>query len=121
LSTPIISALYTNNLTIIKDENLEMIIMVINMHEDKLYDMACKRVDEKIKVYRHLFTYVVVMTLLFIVNFVCTPEYWWVLWVGLFWGIGVIFDFLKVFVLYEKFDDRYRDKMIEKEISSMNY
>ena len=89
------------------------------MHEDVLYNRAQERVDEKIKFFRHLFSYVVVVSLLFLVNIICTPEYLGVLWVIFFWGIGIIFDFLKLFVIYEKFDDRYRDKMIEKEIFKM--
>lgn len=91
------------------------------MQEDYIYKRAQERVDEKIKFYRHLFSYVVVVALLFIVNIICTPEYFWVLWVIFFWGIGIIFDFLKVFIIYEKFDDKYKDKMIEKELFKMKY
>lgn len=92
----ITSSLYSDNLTIIKDEKLDD-----NMHKDYLYNRAQERVDEKIKFYRHLFSYVVIVSLLFLVNIICTPKYLWVLWVILFWGIGILFDFLKVFVIYE--------------------
>lgn len=89
------------------------------MTENSIYNRAEKKVDEKIRFYRHLFSYVVVISLLFIVNYLFTPEYLWVLCVALFWGLGVLFNFLKVFIIYEKFDDLYRDKMIEKEMEKM--
>ncbi len=89
------------------------------MIDDNLYSKAEKKVDEKISFYHHLFSYITVITLLFIVNYLCTPSYWWVLWVAFFWGIGVLFNFLKVFLLYNKFDELYRDNMIEKEIEKM--
>ena len=89
------------------------------MLEDKLYNRAEKKVDQKIKFYHHLFSYVVVNLLLCVVNYVCTPNDWWVLWVIFFWGIGVLFNFLRVFVLYDKFDELYKDNMIEKEMEKM--
>ena len=89
------------------------------MLEGKLYDRAEKRVDEKIRFYHHLFSYVLVNLLLCVVNYVCTPHDWWVQWVIFFWGIGLLINFLKVFVLYDKFGELYRDNMIEKEMKRM--
>jgi 2TM domain len=37
----------------------------------------------------HLFTYVAVIALLFIVNVTATPNTWWFYWVALGWGIGL--------------------------------
>lgn len=89
------------------------------MLEDNLYNRAEKKVDEKLKFYRHLFSYMLVIAILLIVNAIFTPEYWWVLWVALFWGLGVLVNFLRVFILYDKFDDSYRDNMIDKEMEKM--
>lgn len=89
------------------------------MINERLYNRAEKKVDEKIKFYRHLFSYVVVNLLLCVVNYVCTPNDWWVQWVTFFWAIGLLVNFLKVYVIYDMFDDLYRDKMIEKEMSKM--
>lgn len=87
--------------------------------EEKLYDIAERKVDEKIKFYRHLLSYVVVISILFVVNYTMIPNEWCVQWVALFWGIGILFHFLKVFVIFEKFDYMYRDKMIENEMEKM--
>lgn len=94
-------------------------IMVIKMQIDKIYTRAQEKVNEKIKFYRHMFSYMTTILLLFVVNYICTPEYWWVLWVAFFWGIGVLLNFLKVYVIYDKFDEVYRERMIEEEINKM--
>jgi hypothetical protein len=39
----------------------------------------------------HLFPYVAVVILLFIVNLTMTPKVWWFYWVALGWGAGVAF------------------------------
>lgn len=38
----------------------------------------------------HLFAYVAVVILLFIVNVTATPKVWWFYWVALGWGAGII-------------------------------
>ena len=38
----------------------------------------------------HLFAYVAVIALLFVVNLTATPERWWFYWVALGWGAGVL-------------------------------
>lgn len=62
----------------------------------------------------------VVISILFIINYLFTPNEWWFYWVALFWGIGVLFNYLKVFIIYDKFDELYRDNMIEKEMEKMS-
>lgn len=84
------------------------------------YERAAEKVDKKIGFYKHFISYVFVNLLLFIINFVCTPGNWWFYWVTIFWGIGVLFNFLKVFVIGEKFGDEYRDKKIQEELDKMN-
>lgn len=71
---------------------------------DNLRSIAENRVERKIKFKRNLYSYIVVNVILAIVNLIFTPEYWWFLWVVLFWGIGVLADFLRAYVLMDKFD-----------------
>ena len=47
--------------------------------------------------YGHLMQYVVIVTLLAIMNLVMTPQYPWVIWVILGWGCGVLAHGLQVF------------------------
>lgn len=89
------------------------------MSEDDLYRKAEKRADDKIGFYRHLYSYIIVNVIFIAMNLIFNPDHLWFYWVTGFWGIGLIFHFLKVFVLNRKLDGDYRDKMIEKEMEKM--
>ena len=89
------------------------------MSEDSMYKMAEQRADDKISFQRHLISYVSVNLFLFVINFILSPHEWWFMWVSLFWGIGLLIHFLKAYVLYDKFDGKYRDDMIENELEKM--
>lgn len=87
---------------------------------DNLRLIAENRVERKIKFKRNLYSYIVVNVILAIVNLIFTPEYWWFLWVVLFWGIGVLADFLRAYVLMDKFDsEEYRERKIQEEIEKL--
>ena len=87
---------------------------------DNLRAIAESRVERKIKFKRNLYSYIVVNVILAIVNIIFTPEYWWFLWVVLFWGIGVLLDFLRAYVLMDKFDtDEYRERKIQEEMEKL--
>ncbi len=45
----------------------------------------------------HLFAYVAVIALLFVVNLVATPHSWWFYWVALGWGAGIVANAWAVF------------------------
>ena len=46
--------------------------------------------------YGHLFTYAIVISGLFIFNFLTTPEHFWVIWPAFGWGIGLVAHALSV-------------------------
>ena len=89
------------------------------MSESEIYKRAEKRVDEKMGFYRHLYSYVAVNVILIVINVLFSRGEWWFYWVSLFWGIGLVSHYLKTFVFFERFDEKYRDKMIEKEMEKM--
>lgn len=88
------------------------------MSEDSLYRKAEKRADEKIGFYKHFYSFVVVNVILFALNAITSFGDWWFYWVTIFWGIGLLAHFLRIFVLTGKLDDN-REKMIEKEMERM--
>ena len=53
------------------------------------YDRAVCRVEEKMGFYVHLTAYVLVNSLLIVINFMSTPETIWFYWPLGGWGIGV--------------------------------
>jgi len=59
----------------------------------------------------HLFAYVAVIVLLFIVNLTATPNTWWFYWVALGWGAGVaLHAWLAFGRRHEAAEDRQRPK-----------
>lgn len=84
-----------------------------------IYEKAEKRANEKIDFFKHLYSYLVVNFILFALNFLTSPNDWWFLWVALFWGIGLISHFLRVYVIGEKVLGGYREKMVEKEMENI--
>ena len=89
------------------------------MSEENLYNRAERRVDEKIGFYRHLYSYVAVNVILAIVNILFSNGDWWFLWISFFWGIGLVAHFIKTFIVFDKFEGKHRESMIEKEIEKM--
>ncbi len=83
------------------------------------YERAAERVDRKLKFYREFKSYVVINAFLAVINFFVTPEFWWVSFPIFFWGIGILVDFLKAFVLVDNYTEEYRQRKIDEEMEKM--
>lgn len=57
---------------------------------------ALSRAKAKVEFRIHLINYMVIITLLAIINLTLTPEYIWFKWPLLGWGIGIILHGIKV-------------------------
>lgn len=57
-----------------------------------------KRVAEMKDFIEHLMAYVIVNGSLMVLNLVTSPTSWWFLWVAFFWGIGLVFHAVDVFM-----------------------
>jgi transcriptional regulator with XRE-family HTH domain len=66
--------------------------------------------------YLHLAQYAVVVTLLLGINLWTRPQYLWVGWVAMGWGIGVLFHGLRVFERYSPFGAEWEKKQVEKRL-----
>lgn len=87
---------------------------------DSLRILAEQRADAKIDFFKNFKAYVIVNAMLAVINFICTPHFWWVLFPVCFWGIGVLVDFLKAFVFMDKFDsEEYREQKIQEEMDKL--
>ena len=84
-----------------------------------LRQRAEESVDQKIKFYRNFISYVIVNSILAVINWLYTPEFWWVLFPVVFWGIGVFVDFLKAFVFPEHYNESYRERKIQEEMEKL--
>jgi uncharacterized membrane protein YdbT with pleckstrin-like domain len=87
---------------------------------DNLYNRAEERVDKKIKFYRNLQAYLAVNALLAVINWLFTPQFWWVMFPVFFWGLGVLKDFLVAFIFVDMFSEDYRQRKIEEEMARLS-
>lgn len=84
-------------------------------YNDENYQRAKKRLDDVKGFYTDLICYVIINIFLFALNYIFTPGTWWFIFPLVFWGIGVIFHFLGVFVFENKlFGKKWEEKKIKE-------
>lgn len=88
------------------------------MSEDEIRKIAMSRVVAKKGVFIHLIVYVVVNAVLVTIWAVTGAGYPWFLWVLGFWGLGLIFNILGVFV-FPKEGGEWERREIQKEMERM--
>lgn len=82
------------------------------------YNKAKKAVEAKISFLIHLAVYILVNTLLVIINLNTSPGTLWFKWTLIGWGIGLVIHGLSVFVGSGL--SNLKERMIEKEIKKQN-
>jgi hypothetical protein len=95
----------------------------VQMPYDAAYRQAEKRVQARLRFYKHLTSYLIVNGFLWIIAFMGwigsgASSVWtliWPVWVSVFWGIGLLSDYIQTFSLNET----TRQRMIEEEMRRM--
>jgi hypothetical protein len=87
------------------------------MNNQNFQKTARKMAKAKVEFRIHLINYIVVNTLLAIINLTLTPGYIWFKWPLLGWGIGIIFHALSVYFLGASSN---KERMIEVEMRKVN-
>lgn len=67
--------------------------------------------------YSHLLKYAVSIFILFLINYFTNPNYIWVKWVALGWGLGVLSHGLNTYEVFNFFGPAWEKKQIEKKLS----
>lgn len=78
------------------------------------YYKAQKKVEEIKGFYGNLFSYIVVITGLAILNFTTSPEHWWFLYPALGWGFGVAAHGMSVFNYMPFLGSGWEDRKIKE-------
>ncbi|WP_068713570.1 2TM domain-containing protein [Vibrio tritonius] len=78
--------------------------------------MALEQVKDIKSFYSNLMTYVVVIAMLFVINYLTDPSYIWAWWPTLGWGIGVISHGLSAFEVVNLFGPEWEKKQVEKRL-----
>jgi hypothetical protein len=66
--------------------------------------------------YIHLAQYVVIVAFLAVVNLFVSPHFFWVLFVALGWGVGVLFHGLRVFDKVPFLSGEWERRQVEKHL-----
>lgn len=86
--------------------------VLVNTEEQQ----AMKYVEGIKSFYQHLFTYILVISALSIINFITSPQYIWVVWPAMGWGIGIISHGMRAFEIFSLFSPEWEKKQIEKRL-----
>lgn len=85
------------------------------MDKQAKYLRAKERVEELKKFYGNLFSYIVVISVLALINYYTNGfSYMWFLWAAFGWGIGIIFHALGTFDLNPFFGKQWEKRKIEE-------
>jgi hypothetical protein len=92
--------------------------MSIQLSEEEIRKIAKDRVQARKGFYSHLTVYILVNLMLIAIWWFTDSgnRYFWPMWVMLFWGIGIIFNAVRVF---SRHDTVKENREIEKEIEKI--
>lgn len=86
-----------------------------NFNKENKYIRAKERVDELKKFYANLGSYIVVISILALINYLTIGfGYMWFLWAAFGWGIGIFFHALKTFNLNPFFGRKWEERKIKQ-------
>lgn len=85
-----------------------------NIQHDEKYNWAKKRVDALKGFYAHLISYVAVNAMLFAINAVTSWGTWWFFWVTVFWGFGLMWNAIAVFLFEGAVGKNWEEKKIKE-------
>ena len=84
------------------------------MDEDRAYEKAKERVEEKMGFISHLAAYIIVNAFLFFIDYRTDRVIDWAYWPLIGWGIGLLFHALYTFLFGEASD--WKERMIRREM-----
>ncbi len=90
------------------------------MKENERLEKAQKRVAAKKEFFIHLLTFCCVMPALFVVNFMVTPEFWWIVFPLIGWGMGLIGHYVSAFGIPGVIGRDWERKELEKEMDRLD-
>ena len=79
--------------------------------------LAIRKVQKLKHFYSLLIIYLLVIGLLFTINFVTNSSYIWAIWPAMGWGIGIIIKAFKTFEIINLFSADWEKNQIKKELS----
>jgi transcriptional regulator with XRE-family HTH domain len=66
--------------------------------------------------YGHLGTYILVISGLFLINFLTAPNHIWAKWPAMGWGIGLLIHGIRTFEVFNLFGPEWEKRQVEKRL-----
>jgi len=89
---------------------------VVNESQSTEEILAFKQVRKLKGFYIHLAQYVVFITILTVINALATPKHWWVQWVILGLGVGLLSHWLRISERFNLFGSNREKEQVEKRL-----
>lgn len=93
----------------------------MNDNEQLRYQRAKEKVGEIRGFYTHALVFALVMAGLAYVNYATTPEFYWVVFPLLGWGIGLLAHAMRTFNLFPFFGKKWEERKIREYMDKDNF
>ena len=108
-----LAAVFNVEFSTLKEQGMDNVISETQSAEEIL---AFNQVRKLKGFYFHLAQYVLVVSLLTVINALTTPNRWWVQWVVMGWGVGVFFHWLQISERFGLFGSKWEKEQVEKRL-----
>ena len=108
-----LAAVFNVDFSTLKEQGMDNVISESQSAEEIL---AFNQVRKLKGFYFHLAQYVLVVSLLAVINALTTPNRWWVQWVVMGWGVGVFFHWLQISERFGLFGSKWEKEQVEKRL-----
>jgi hypothetical protein len=108
-----LAAVFNVEFSTLKEQGMDNVISETQSAEEIL---AFNQVRKLKGFYFHLAQYVLVVSLLTVINALTMPKYWWVQWVIMGWGIGVFLHWLQISDRFNPLGSKWEKEQVEKRL-----
>jgi transcriptional regulator with XRE-family HTH domain len=108
-----LAAVFNVEFSTLKEQGMDNVISETQSAEEIL---AFNQVRKLKGFYFHLAQYVLVVSLLTVINALTTPNRWWVQWVIMGWGIGVFLHWLQISDRFNPLGSKWEKEQVEKRL-----
>lgn len=108
-----LAAVFNVDFSTLKGQGMEN---AINESQSADEILAFSKVRKLKGFYIHLAQYVLVVALLAVINFLTSPNRWWVQWVIIGWGIGVFMHWSQISDKFIFFSSKWEKEQVEKRL-----
>jgi transcriptional regulator with XRE-family HTH domain len=108
-----LAAVFNVDFLTLKEQGMEN---VVNESQSAEEILAFNQVRKLKGFYIHLTQYLLVISILAVINALATPNHWWVQWVILGWGVGLLSHWLQVSERFGLFGSKWEKEQVEKRL-----